>query len=147
MIWDGITGGQKTRLLVVNGTLNAQKYINQVLVPEGVPFMQRNAQIVTLQQDNARPHTARLTQHFLQQNNIIVLPWPANSPDLNPIEHIWDKLGKDIWNQQISNIRDLETALQGAWASLTPNVIQRYVNSMRRRLLAVLASRGGHKRY
>ena len=110
-------GGQKTRLLVVNGTLNAQEYINQVLVPEVVPFIQRNAQIVTLQQDNARPHTARLTQHFLQRNNIIVLPWPANSPDLNPIEHIWDKLGKDIWNQQISNIRDLETALQGAWAS------------------------------
>ena len=43
---------------------------------------------VTLMQDNARPHVARVTQ-FLQQNNVNVMPWPAVSPDLNPIEHKW----------------------------------------------------------
>lgn len=147
MIWGGIMGGLKTRLVVVNGNLNAQGYINQILAPEAVPFIQRQAQQVTLQQDNARPHTARVTQQFLQRNNINVLPWPANSPDLNPIEHIWDKLGRRVHQQNLTNLQDLENALQAAWNNLTPDVIRRYVNSMRRRIRAVLASQGGHTRY
>ena len=48
------------------------------------------------QQNNARPHTARITKQFLEQNNIDQLPWTSMSPDLNPIEHLWDQLGERI---------------------------------------------------
>ena len=64
-IWGG-GEGLMTRLIVVNGKLNAQGYVNQILMSEAVPFIQRQAQQVTLQQDNARPHTTRLSQQFLQ---------------------------------------------------------------------------------
>lgn len=140
-------GGLKTRLIVVNGNLNAQGYINQILVTETVPFIQRQAHAVTLQQDNARPHTARVTQQFLQRNNINVLPWPSNSPDLNPMEHIWDQLGRSLDRQNLMTVQQMQNALQNAWNNLTQDVIRRYVNSMRRRIRAVIASRGGYTRY
>ena len=59
--------------------VTAQRYINQVL------------RLHMFQQDNARAHTARITRDFLQQHNIRLLPWPALSPDLNPIEYLWDE--------------------------------------------------------
>ena len=64
--WGGVGEGLMTRLIVVNGKLNAQGYVNQILMSEAVPFIQRQAQQVNLQQDNARPHTTRLSQQFLQ---------------------------------------------------------------------------------
>ena len=51
---------------------------------------------VVLQDDNARPHRARIVQQFLQQNNVDHLDWPARSPDLSPIEHVWDILGQRV---------------------------------------------------
>ena len=53
---------------------------------------------VILQHDNARPHTARITTQFLAQNGVNVLEWPAVSPDQNPIEHMWDELGRRVRN-------------------------------------------------
>jgi transposase len=52
-----------------------------------LPFMQAYGHELTFQQDNARPHTARLTANFLVRNHVNVLPGPAVSPDMNPIEH------------------------------------------------------------
>ena len=103
---------------------------------------------LTFQHDNARPHTARVTANFLAQNNVNVLPWPALSPDMNPIEHIWDELGRRArTNHQINNVQDLIRALQLEW-QVFPNVlIRRYINSMRRRIRACIASNGGHTRY
>ena len=93
MVWDGIMGRRKTSLLVVQGNLNAQGYINQILQPKAVPFLQRHGP-ATLMHDNARPHVARVCRQFLNRNNVNVLPRPTVSPDMNPIEHIWDYLGR-----------------------------------------------------
>ena len=88
MVWGGIIGRRKTNLIVVQGNLNAQGYINQILQPEAVPFLQRHGPTI-LMHDIARPRVARTCRQFLNRNNINVLPWPAGSPDMNPIEHIW----------------------------------------------------------
>ena len=95
MVWGGIMGRRKTSLIVVQGNLNAQGYINQILQPEAVPFLQRHGPTI-LMYDNARPHVARICRQFLNRNNVNVLPWPAMSPDMNPIEHIWDYLGRKV---------------------------------------------------
>ena len=58
--------------------------------------------------DNARPHVARICRQFLNRNNINILPWPAVSPDMNPIEHIWDYLGRKVRDRgNVHNLRNL----------------------------------------
>ena len=60
MVWGGVMGGRKKDLIVIPGILNAQRYITEVLGPVVIPFLNQNPG--TLMHDNARPHTARLTQ-------------------------------------------------------------------------------------
>ena len=75
MVWGGICVHSRTELLVLNGTLTGQRYINEVLQPVVLPFVQQHH--IVLQDDNARPHRARIVQQFLQQNNVDHLDWPA----------------------------------------------------------------------
>ena len=149
MVWDGIMGRRKTNLIVVQGNLNAQSYINQILQCEAVPFLQRQGPAIMMH-DNARPHVARICRHFLnrKEKNVYILPWPAVSPDINPIEHIWDYLGRKVKARgNVHNLRDLENTLFQEWNNI-PNVVFRcYVRSMRGRLAACINSRGGHTRY
>ena len=65
------------------------------LLPHVVPFLQAHPD-VTLQHDNATSNTARSVRDFLQDRNVRVLPWPAKSLDLNPIEHVWDLLDRRV---------------------------------------------------
>ena len=68
--------------------ITALQYINQVLRLHIVAYSGRH------QHDNARAHTARATRDFLQQQNIRIMPWPARSPELTPIEHLWVRNAK-----------------------------------------------------
>ena len=98
--------------------------------------------------DNASPHSAARPRQFLATNSINVLDWPANSPDLNAIEQVWDELGRRVRrNHAIHSVNDLAAALQAEWANLHAPFKQRYVNSMRRRIIACIAQNGGHMRY
>ena len=147
MVWRSIMDRRKTSLIDVQGNLNAQGYINQILQPETVLFLQRHGSAI-LVHDNASPHVAKICRQFLNRNNVNVLPWPAVSPDMNPIERIWDYLGRKVRTRgNIQNLRDLETALIQEWNNIPNVVIRRYVRSMRRRLVACINSRGGHTRY
>jgi transposase len=57
--------------------------------------------------DNARPHRARIVQKILQQEAVQAIPWPAMSPDMNPIEHVWDFIGRKI-NQRNPKCQNIE---------------------------------------
>ena len=78
----------KICLIVINGNINAQTYINNVLAVEALPFVLFLGPNVTFMHNNALPHSAAITRQFLATNNVNVLDWPGNSPDLNPIEQV-----------------------------------------------------------
>ena len=143
MVWGGIMGRRKTNLIVVQGNLSAQGYINQILLPEAVPFLQRRGSAI-LMHDYAMPHVARICRKFLNRNDVNVLPWPAVSQDMNPIERIWDYLGRKVRARgNVHNLRDMENALIQESDNIPNVVIRRYVRSMRGRLAACINSRGG----
>ena len=72
------------------------------------------------------------------------VPWPAMCPNLNPIEHIWDMLGRRIQAREppVQNIRQLEAALHREWQQLSQQDIRRLTGGMRRRVEAVIPERG-----
>uniref|UniRef100_A0A674C3D8 Tc1-like transposase DDE domain-containing protein n=1 Tax=Salmo trutta TaxID=8032 RepID=A0A674C3D8_SALTR len=112
MVWGGVSQHHRTELVVTAGNLNAVSYREDILLPHVVPFLQAHPDM-TLQHDNATSHTARSVRDLLQDRNVSVLPWPAKSLDLNPIEHIWDLLDRRVRARAIPprNARELA----GVW--------------------------------
>ena len=103
---------------------------------------------VVLQDDNARPHRARIVQQSLQQNSVDHLDWPARSLT-SPIEHVWYILGQRV-RQRVPGPRTLQAlgaALQEEWRRIPQLQIARLIRSMRRRYLACIDATGGHMRY
>lgn len=149
MVWGGISLNGRTELVVIReGSMTARRYIDEVIEPHVVPFAENVGPEFILQQDNARPHTARIVQDYLNVHNIEVMYWPARSPDLNAIEHVWDTLGKRLKDHQpIRNLEHLIEILLEEWEQLAPQVIRNLVESMPRRCAEVLRVRGGHTRY
>ena len=138
-------GRRKTNLIVVQGNLNAQGYINQILQPEAVPFLQRPA---ILMHDNARPHVARICQQFLNRNNVNILPWPSLSSDMNPIEHIWDYLGRKVRARgNVHNLRDLENTLIQEWNNIAKRRYQTLRKVKARSPCCLHQSPDGHTQY
>jgi len=146
MVWGGICGVNRTKLVVLNGNLNGARYRDEILRPVVVPFLQPRGPDAIFQHDNATSHTCHVSRTFLQQQNVHVLDWPVKSPDLSHIEHVWDVLGRRVRRRrnQPTNLQELAQALTEEWDSIPANVIQRYNGSMRRRCNAVIQAIGGH---
>ncbi|GFX42505.1 HTH_Tnp_Tc3_2 domain-containing protein [Trichonephila clavipes] len=85
-VWGAISWDTRSSLVVLQGTLTARRYVDDILTPIVLP-MQSSRPGAIYQQDNARPHTARLSQQCLRYTSY---PWPARSPDLSSIEHVCD---------------------------------------------------------
>ncbi|KAL0151802.1 hypothetical protein M9458_052896 [Cirrhinus mrigala] len=147
MVWAGVCYGQRTQVHFIDAILNAQRYHDEILRPIVVPFIHDHH--LMLQHDNARPHVARICIQFLEAENIPVLAWPAYSPDMSPIEHVWDALDRRIRHcvPVPANIQQLHTAIEEEWTNIPQATINNPINSMRRRCVALHETNGGHTRY
>ena len=139
--------GRRTQLHIIRGNLNAIRYRDEILSPHLVPFLQQHN--LTLQQDNTRPHIARICTAYFQAHNIDVFPWPAFSPNLNPIEHLWDELDRRVRRRDNppSSVPELEQALLQEWNNIPQMTVNNLINSMTRRVQSALDANGGHTRY
>ncbi|GBM95886.1 hypothetical protein AVEN_211258-1, partial [Araneus ventricosus] len=91
-----------------------------------------------LMDDNSRPHRALLVDEFLESEDNRRMDWPARSPDLNPIEHVWDTLGRAIANHnpRPRTIQEMKTALPNDWDQLPQEIINCLISSMKSRCKA-----------
>ena len=99
--------------------------------------------------ENARPHRSKAVAAYLQSETVTSVPWPAMNTDLNPIEHIWDMLGRrrEAREPPVQNIRQLEAALYQEWQQLSQQDIRRLTGGKRCRVDVVIQARGGYTRY
>jgi transposase len=141
----------KLDLVPIQGDLTGDQYIRDVLQPVVVPHFDNHplATRPVYMDDNARPHRSRAVTAYLQSEAVTSVPWPAMSSDMNPIEHIWDMLGRRMLAKEppVQNNRQLEAALYREWQQLSQQDIRRLTGGMRRKVEAVIQSRGGYTRY
>ncbi|GFV58432.1 DDE_3 domain-containing protein [Trichonephila clavipes] len=129
-------------LIVMRGTLTGKRYVNDILRPHVGPFLNFLPGAI-LQQDNARPHTARVAQDFLRHFQTLL--WSVRSPDLSPVEHVWDHLKSQVPSCHF--FHDLDLVVHDLWAHLPQDNIMCIINSMPDRVVACIAAGGGPTRY
>lgn len=150
MFWGGISTESRTELVFFDrGALNAERYEREVLEDIVAPFAALHGDNFVLMHDNARPHTARNVTAYLNATGIATLGSPACSPDLNPIEHIWDALKRRVRprTNRHMGLGELKNLIHEEWDNIPQELIRNVILSMTNRLREVIRARGGNTRY
>lgn len=148
-VWGAFCAGGKSELVILNQNVTGVVYrgiLHQNLIPWAHGIFANNFRY---QDDNAPAHRARVVTRYLEEQDVNQLRQPALSPDVNPIEHLWDELGRAIRNRAVqpTNLGQLGQALVEEWNRIPVNRLAQLVDSMPRRLADVVTARGGHTRY
>ncbi|GFW29248.1 cubilin [Trichonephila clavipes] len=149
MVWADIMINGRTRLHVVaNGTMTGQRYI-EVLLPHVSLFRDAVGDKFVFMDDNATCHRTLAVQDCLDSEGIQRLVWPARSPYLNPIQNVWDALGRQVAgrNYPPTNKNTLIRALTEEWDKLPQQLQDNVVQSMVRRVECCITLHGGHIPY
>ncbi|GFV77643.1 transposable element Tcb2 transposase [Trichonephila clavipes] len=150
LVWVGISLGGHTDLHVFHGgTVTGLRYWDEILDPYVRPYAAAIGNDFILMDDNARPHRARIVEEYLEDHGLERMEWPARSPDLNPIEHLWDYLGREVaaLNPPPRSLHELKQGLLCVWSSLPIPVSDNLINSMGNRCRQCIQVRGGHIPY
>ena len=135
----------------VEGRMDAEQYVAileggllQSMEDSGIP-----ADEVIFQQDNDPKHTSRRAKIWFEEQDIKLLNWPAQSPDLNPIEHIWHHLKKRLsgYEKAPTGVHQLWDRVVVEWGKISVEECQKWIESMPRRIQAVIKAKGGHTKY
>ena len=135
----------------IDSTLDHHLYKN-ILEDEliqTIEFYDMNPSKVIFQHDNDPKHTAKSVKEWLKNQEFTVLNWPAQSPDLNPIEHLWFHVKKALnqFENPASGMIELWERVQKVWNEISPEVCSNLFESMPRRIEAVLKSKGKWTKY
>jgi transposase len=101
-------------------------------------------------QDGAPGHAARRTQKELEQQNIPPIFWPPFSPDLNPIESLWNKMKfwfQDCYRKETMGHARLKPVVKEAWDRISDEDVLELISSMKERCEAVIEAKGGHTKF
>ncbi len=123
MVWGCISAYGMGSLHVLEGTMNAERYI-KVLEQHMLPSRWR-----VFQQDNAKPRTAAITTAWLHSRRVRVLNWPACSPDLSSIENIWRIIKRKIRQRRLRTLQQLETYIRKKWDQIPIPKLQKLITS------------------
>ncbi|GFV56906.1 transposable element Tcb2 transposase [Trichonephila clavipes] len=149
LVWGGIMLCSRTDLHIFDaGSVNGTRYCNEIL-----PYVRLFRGAMGLQfffmEYNAPCHRTVAAEQLLESEDIERMDWPARSLHLNPIEHVWDFLGRRLAARTLPplTIRELRLALQDEWAAMPQQLIDTFILSMGRRCETCLAVRGDHIPY
>ncbi|GFV39172.1 transposable element Tc3 transposase [Trichonephila clavipes] len=142
LVWGGIMLNGRTELHIFDrGSVTGDRYCEEVLLPHVRLFRGAIGPDFIFMDDNARPHRTLAVEELLESEDITRMDWPAYSPDLNPIEHVWDALGRRIVARlhHPENSQQLKQMLIEEWVLLPQEMLHQLVLSMRRRCEATIS--------
>nr|KAG5714667.1 hypothetical protein BaRGS_000155 [Batillaria attramentaria] len=149
MVWGGFHLHGRTPLYLIRGNLTGVRYRDEIVRPIIIPTLRAMGRGSCLQDDNATPHRAVVVRDFLQRQQVVRMDWPARSPDLAPIENLWDILGRRVVDNHPhpTDAAQLFQFLHQEWHAIPQQMLQNLVHSMRQRVVDCLAANGGHTSY
>jgi hypothetical protein len=151
MIWGCMTTAGVGLMCRIEGKMDAELYeeILEDHVFQTLEYYDLDSSNFIFQQDNDPKHTSKRAKKWFEDHEVQLLDWPAQSPDLNPIEHLWHILKMCL--QQYENppkgIQELWERVQEEWEKIPKEECVNLINSMPRRIKAVLKAKGGHTKY
>lgn len=147
MFWACFDINGVSNLVEVKGRVNSEKYCD-ILQHTLLPFMQQqDRQNHFFIQDNAPVHTSKVSKTWLKTSRVKTIKWPANSPDLNPIENLWSTLKKRVQAREPKSIEEVVTFAKEEWLNIPMQILKSLVESMPSRLKLVKAVQGAHTKY
>jgi hypothetical protein len=151
MVWGCMGWNGVGQLAEIEGRMNADQYVS-ILEDHMLPSLEESGipgEEVIFQQDNDPKHTSKKAKKWMEGNNITLLDWPAQSPDLSPIEHQWVHLKRklDEYPTAPKGVWEIWERVAEEWSKIPPEVCQNLIESMPRRLEAVIKAKGGHTKY
>ena len=148
MLWGCFSAAGTGRLVAIEGKMNAAKYRD--ILEENLFQSAHDLRLgrrFTFHQDNDPMHTAKITKEWLRNNSVTILDLPSQSPDLNPIEHLWRDLKMAVHQHSPSNLTELERLCKKEWQRMPKSRCEKLVASFPRRLMAVPAQKGASTQY
>lgn len=148
MLWGCFSAAGPGRLVKIEGRMNAAKY-TEILGDNLIQSARelRLGRRFIFQQDNDPKHTAKATQEWLKKNQVNVLEWPSQSPDLNPIENLWLDLKRAVHARYPRNLTELEQFCKEEWSKIAVGRCTRLIETYPHRLTAVIAAKGASTKY
>jgi hypothetical protein len=151
MVWGCIGWNGVGVLSEVEGRMDAEQYV--AILEQGLLQSMEDSGIpegdIIFQQDNDPKHTSRRAQIWFEEQEIKLLDWPAQSPDLNPIEHTWGHLKRCLsgYESAPTGVHQLWERVVEQWGKIDEEQCQKWIESMPRRIEAVIKAKGAHTKY